>query len=440
MCERILIPTDFSWYAQRTIRYATEIPGATAAVLLHVTEEATECMTWHSSAEARNSPSTPANALAYAGEALEKAGFSVTYEVAPPKSAGIHAAILESAERNGADLLLIGGKGRGFLRDVLMGHVSKRVVEEARIHVLVTHFPEEPGPGSEAAGVAASRERPLFSRILVPVDFSRTTFETIEFLGDLDGYEEIILMHVIGSVNDRHDLQKKLQHSIEALSFLQRDLAPRGGRVSPLIRFGDPAGEICRMAEEEQATLILVSRFGASGYLKEGPIGSIAAEVAKRARIPVLIRFPGSSREVQVREIGTAEFSRAEETWSHYRQQRADPSVDRIFGVFVDGDLVSLARCRRYPDGLEIDGVFTQEGFRRRGYARSVVSLLVHECGAETLYTLSTGEMIEFFRSFGFTLVPEKEMPESIRERYGFALGDLAGADLYPMKRSSREA
>ncbi len=440
MFERILIPTDFSWYAQRTIRYATEIPGASAAVLLHITEEAPECMTWPSSKEARNSPSTPANALAYAGEALEKAGFFVTYEVAPPKSAGIHAAILESAERNGADLVLIGGKGRGFLRDMLMGHVSKRVVEEAGVHVLVTHFTGEPGPGGEAAGAPASRERPLFSRILVPVDFSRTTFEAIEFLGEVDGYDEIILMHVIASVNDRHDLQKKLQHSMQALTFLQRDLAPGGGRVRPLIRFGDPAGEICRMAEEEQATMILVSRFGASDYLKEGPIGSIAAEVAKRARIPVLIRFPGSSRDVQVREIGVAEFPRAEETWSHYRKQRPDPSADRIFGVFVDGDLVSLARCRRDPNGLEIDGVFTQEGFRRRGYARSAVSLLVHECGAEPLYTFSTGGMIEFFRSFDFQEIPDKDMPASIRERYGFALGDLAGADLYPMKRSSRGA
>ncbi|OPX69544.1 MAG: Universal stress protein [Methanoregulaceae archaeon PtaU1.Bin059] len=440
MFERILVPTDFSWYAQRTVRYATEIPGATGVILLHIAEDAGECMTWPSLMEARNAPCTPANALAYAGDALEKAGLSVTYEVAPPKDAGTHAAILACAEQHKADLILIGGKGRGFFKDMLLGSVSRRVIEEAKTHVLVTHFLEQPGHGNEAPDVPVATGRPLFSRILVPVDFSRPTYETIEFLSDVGGYDEIILMHVIASVEDRHDLQKKLQHSMQALSYLQRDLALGGGKIIPLIRFGDTVGEICRMADEERATLILISRFGASDYMKDGSIGSIAEEVTKRARVPVLVRYPGSSLDVQVREVGADEFPRAGEVWAHYRQQHADPSTDRIFGVFVQGDPVSLARCRRFPDGLEVDGVFTLEGFRRRGYARGAVSLLVRECGTEPLYTLSTADMIEFFRSFGFNEIPEKEMPGSIRERYSFALGDLAGADLYPMSRSAKGA
>ena len=53
------------------------------------------------------------------------------------------------------------------------------------------------------------------------------------------------------------------------------------------------------------------------------------------------------------------EFALAEEIWIDYHQLKADPEIDRIFGVFADDTLVSIARCRRHPDGYEVDGVFT---------------------------------------------------------------------------------
>jgi nucleotide-binding universal stress UspA family protein len=267
------------------------------------------------------------------------------------------------------------------------------------------------------------------------VDFSRPTYETIDFVSEMGGYDELILLHVIATVDDRHDLQKKLKHSLQILSSLQRDLSSVFGKISPLIRFGDPAEEICRMADEERATLILISRYGASDYTRNTPIGSIAAEVARRARIPVLVRYPESPLDVEVRVLTSDELSRAEEVWSHYRQQRPDPSADRIFGVFVEGEMVSVARCRRYTDGLEVDGIFTMDEFRGRGYARKAVLLLVSECGDRPLYTYSTREMIDFFRSYGFLAIPEREVPLTIRERYSFAMGDPGGANLYPMKR-----
>ncbi len=404
-------------------------------VLLHITDDKQDCGTWHTLAQVKSAPGTPAHALAYAGEALEKAGLSVTYEIATPGERGIHTGILECAERQGADLILIGGKGRGFLQDMLIGRVSKKILEESRVHVLVTHFRDTPGPEDEVPSSPRHRESTLFSRILVPVDFSRPTYETIDFVSEMGGYDELILLHVIATVDDRHDLQKKLKHSLQILSSLQRDLSSGSGKISPLIRFGDPAEEICSMADEERATLILISRYGASDYTRNTPIGSIAAEVAKRARIPVLVRYPESPLDVEVRVLTSDELSRAEEVWSHYRQQRPDPSADRIFGVFVEGEMVSVARCRRYTDGLEVDGIFTMDEFRGRGYARKAVLLLVSECGDRPLYTYSTREMIDFFRSYGFLAIPEREVPLTIRERYSFAMGDPGGANLYPMKR-----
>jgi len=438
MFERILIPTDFSWYAQKTLFCVPEIPGAGVVVLLHVTDDAAERSTWHTLAEVKSAASAPAHALAYAGEFLEKKGISVIYEIVPPEEKGAHAAILASAERHRADLILIGGHGRGFLKDMIMGSTSQKVVEEANVHVLVTHFREQP-PKQEnevPVSIPGSQEH-LFSRVLVPVDFSRPTYETIEFVGEMGGYREMIPFHVIDTVEDRKDLHAKLADSMQKLAFLKRDLESGAGKITPLIRFGDPADEICRMAEEEQATLILLSRFGASDYTKNARIGSIAVKVAKNARIPVLIRYPSFTLDVQARELTQKEFPLAERVWSHYRQQKVDPSRDRIFGVFVEGELVSAARCRRYPDCAELDGLFTLEEFRGKGYARRCTALLVRECGTEPLFTFSTKETISFFRSFGFSEIGEKDIPQSIQERYRFAMGDLAAANLYPMSRGA---
>ena len=290
MFERILIPTDFSWYAQKTLFCAPEIPGVIEAVLLHVTEETAEPLVYRTLAEVRNAQSTPAHALAYAGEILEKAGISVTYEIIPPGDEGIHAAVLASASRNNVDLILIGGKGRGFIKDVLLGSVSRGVLEEAKGHVLVTHFDETPGSLPFPSGSHIDRAVPLFSRILVPVDFSRPTVETMEFVNHLDGFDELILLHVITSVEDRKDLKKKLEESMASLSTLQRELDTGVERITPRIRFGGPGDEICAIAGEEDASVIIISRFGASDRSRDSRIGSVAAKVVKNARIPVLVR------------------------------------------------------------------------------------------------------------------------------------------------------
>ncbi len=39
---------------------------------------------------------------------------------------------------------------------------------------------------------------------------------------------------------------------------------------------------------------------------------------------------------------------------------------------------------------------------------------------------------------FGFVPVNENELPETIRDRYAWAMGEMEGADVSPMKRSHR--
>jgi predicted GNAT family N-acyltransferase len=138
------------------------------------------------------------------------------------------------------------------------------------------------------------------------------------------------------------------------------------------------------------------------------------------------------------RELTPAEFPLAEQAWTQYRGQKADPKTERIFGVFDNGTLAATARCTRHPDGLEMDCVFTLDEFRGHGYARDVVQALLDACGKETIYIHSTLVLIQFYKSFGWVPIGEKEMPKTIRDRFIFCFGEMEGCNAVPMVRKGR--
>jgi N-acetylglutamate synthase-like GNAT family acetyltransferase len=137
----------------------------------------------------------------------------------------------------------------------------------------------------------------------------------------------------------------------------------------------------------------------------------------------------------ETRELKRDEFYLAEKVWEQYRGQRADPAHERIFGVFSDGSLVATARYTTHPDGNEMDCVFTPEQYRGKGYARFAVEELIRHCGSETIHIHSTIVLISFYKTFGFTPIPEDELPRSIKERFVFCFGEMMGCNVCPMVR-----
>lgn len=193
-----------------------------------------------------------------------------------------------------------------------------------------------------------------------------------------------------------------------------------------------------RSVPEDQTLLLLYSLAG------EKDPGFIGIDPRIFHRIEKLL-FPGAaasgralpSGPVLVRELTPAEMIRAEkELWSHYHGQKADPSVDRLFAAFVGSRLIGVARCSRHTDGLEVDAVYVLDDYRLKGYARSIMALLIEECGRnDTLYMHSKAELTKFYGSFGFYLIREADLPKTIRDRFDFCLGNLDGIEVCPMKR-----
>jgi PAS domain S-box-containing protein len=147
---------------------------------------------------------------------------------------------------------------------------------------------------------------------------------------------------------------------------------------------------------------------------------------------------PGGVRHTSgtlVRELISAEFPLANALWVDYHNTIGDPATDRIFAAFAQGDAVSLARCRKHPDGLEVDAIFTPERHRGHGYANAAVWGLVEACGHDPLYMHSVLNLTGFYGHYGFVSIEEDELPPTIRERYAWAQGEMEGANVAPMMR-----
>ena len=139
-----------------------------------------------------------------------------------------------------------------------------------------------------------------------------------------------------------------------------------------------------------------------------------------------------------IRELSPAEFPLAEKLWEQYRGQKANPATERIFGVFEDGKLAATARFTRHSDGNEMDCVFSLDEYRGKGHARKVVQVLVDTCGSERIYIHSTLVLISFYKTFGWTPIPEDQLPRSIRERFIFCFGEMEGCNVCPMVREAQ--
>jgi nucleotide-binding universal stress UspA family protein/GNAT superfamily N-acetyltransferase len=301
------------------------------------------------------------------------------------------------------------------------------VNQSSKKDILIMHFRGSDNPDGK---ILEKFCRNIFSHVLCPVDFSRPSIKTVEYAAGLGGVRRMTLLHVMQDgvpEDDRAPLQQ--------LERIAANLDAKRIRVSALVRNGQPAKVIATIAEELDVSLIMIARLGQSDYAKNIPLGRIVAGVATTAERPLFIVNPHISLDIRVKELDPGQFALAEQLWLDYHQQKADPAIDRIFGVFVEGTLAAAARCRRHPDGLEVDGVFVPLFYRERGYARIAVQALVDACGNEPLFMHATLDLVTFYSTFGFAPIGEHELPRTIRERFSFADGDLEGANVLPMKR-----
>ena len=148
MVKNMLVPIDGSNFMERNINYACDLARSTGSklTLIHVVALPTPVQAWSASAGPGFSPDVERirKALEDAGSVILEKGKDVAgknnvdVETILQTSYGNPAyEIIGAAERQKADLVVLGAKGHSLLRNLTVGSVCDTVVHNAPCPVLV---------------------------------------------------------------------------------------------------------------------------------------------------------------------------------------------------------------------------------------------------------------------------------------------------------------
>jgi len=200
--------------------------------------------------------------------------------------------ILKTAEEEKAYLIIMGSHGHSFMEGAMLGSVTNSVIRKTNIPVIIAKIRFVEGDGKRTP-VCMGMEK-IFRKILYPTDFSESSTSVLGVMENLKtaGTEEIVITHI----QDTRKLFPHLQHRMEEFNRMDSErlakikdrLEACGYKVRNILKEGVPFVEINKIAEEEDASLIMLSSQGKSA-VKEALMGSVSESVARDHIRPVMI-------------------------------------------------------------------------------------------------------------------------------------------------------
>ena len=282
MFEKVLFPTDFSEYAQKTLECIGEIPEVKEVVLLHIVDAT------HPSKRGWTHGPHIENARILMEEKkmfLENLGLNVKTKVDVITEGDVSSEILETADKEKVSLIVMGARGRGLIQGLLLGSVSTNVLRHAKTDVLIMRHKLAEG----LEGKTFEKFCPMIlSKVLYPTDFSESSLEALAFVKDFKGIGELVLMHVVSKGETHEEIEAYVKEAKMKLEDIGKDINKASIKGKTRVHVGSPIEEVISMAEEEDASLVAMSSHGKS-WFKELLVGSTTCAVARRAKRPVLV-------------------------------------------------------------------------------------------------------------------------------------------------------
>ncbi len=202
--------------------------------------------------------------------------------------------LLNTAERERADLMLLGPHGYSRLMRFLLGSVSELFLNEAPTSVLIVRDRTE-----------SHLDRGM--NVVLAMDFSKNAKRAAKFFSRLrlPPRSRVMVLHVeeredrmLNRISGlgRSDLSQPVEramrnrkrHTVTMLERIGDQLAGQGPAVHLTFAEGDPAEEILRAAERCRADLIVMGSKGLTG-LERYLLGSVSRKVARHASCSVLV-------------------------------------------------------------------------------------------------------------------------------------------------------
>ncbi len=228
-----------------------------------------------------------AGVLSEAAGPLRERGWTVEQEVVGDRPG---TAIVDAAERLGVDLIVMGSRGRGPLRSMLLGSVAGEVTSRAHCPVLVARHPRVTRMLVATDGSDIANGIP--DRLAAWGVFAGLPTEAVAVsIPDSPGFELLVGLYTLGDdrlAAKRRDLRQRYRSDVEKLTARLTEL---GMPAISHLRDGDPAHEVLTVAEERGADLVVTGSRGL-GTLDRLLLGSVARNILTHAKASVLVVRP----------------------------------------------------------------------------------------------------------------------------------------------------
>ncbi|MEW6765386.1 MAG: universal stress protein [Pseudomonadota bacterium] len=193
--------------------------------------------------------------------------------------------IATEADAHDADLVVLGARGMGFMRHLLLGSIAERMLRKTLRPVLVVkQLPHE-----------------RYQRVLVPVDFSTYSPLAVKMARAVAPRAEIILLHAFDNSQEgtlryagvdesviHQYLTEARRAAMEELRRLALDTGLDSERLQLQAINGHPSTCILEQEEEKDVDLIVIGKHG-RGVSEELLLGSVSKHVLAGARGDVLV-------------------------------------------------------------------------------------------------------------------------------------------------------
>ncbi len=294
---RIVCPVDFSDCSQRALDHAMAIGRWHGAHVwgLHVHQLVTPA---YASSPEVGGEAFQAMRLTEAERAqlerslrdwvLSDSAPGVNVQTAVEEEFNVPQTIVSFAAGVGADLITIATHGRsGFTRFVL-GSVAEKVLRTSPCSVLIV-----PPHASDAV----PRGPIAYQRVVCAVDFSTVSPQALRVAAALaaEAAGRLTALHIVEIPAQMDDQPTPALPEFRAMCFeqarrclkaLTAPLREQNG-IDELLLAGKPAREILRLAEDQQADLIVMGTQG-RGAVDRMLFGSVTQQVVRQAACPVL--------------------------------------------------------------------------------------------------------------------------------------------------------
>ncbi|WP_439536597.1 universal stress protein [Methyloversatilis sp.] len=192
--------------------------------------------------------------------------------------------IVDQTDQLDADLLVVGARGEGFMRHLMLGSTAERMLGVMKRPVLVVRQPPH-AP---------------YRRVLVPIDFSMASEPSLQAVRVLAPRAEIILLHAFelpfegklryAGIDDAAIHALRIAERSSAFQQIEALQASAGiaDQSRIIVRHGDACSLIREVQQQERCDLIALGKHGRN-RIKEMLLGSVTRHVLSESDCDVLV-------------------------------------------------------------------------------------------------------------------------------------------------------